>query len=256
MSYIEISDVSKSYSDPNGESISVLAGTNLSVNKGEFISIFGPNGCGKSTLLNIIADLIPYDSGSILIGGKKSSESKIGFVFQNYSESLFPWLKNIDNIAFSLDSEPINKKQKKKLINDFIIKMGLEGLPLDKYPYQCSAGQQQLVALVRELIYQPDVLLMDEPFVSLDYDRRLSQQEHLLSTWEKTNSTILFISHEIDEAIYLADRLVLLSQRPCKIIKKFEIALPRPRTIDMLVSKEFYQLKEPILKTFREIIGK
>lgn len=256
MSYIEINEVLKSYKDHQGDMVPVLDGFDLNINKGEFISVFGPNGCGKSTLFNIIAGLIPYDSGTILIDDKKSEKSKIGFVFQNYSESLFPWLTNIDNIAFSLDSEPISRKQKKTFVSDFVKEIGLSGLPLDKYPYQCSAGQQQLIALLRELIYKPDVLLMDEPFVSLDYDRRLTQQDQLLSSWEKTNSTILFISHEIDEAIYLADRLILLSQRPCKIVASYEIKLPRPRTIDMLVSKEFYLLKEPILKTFREIIDK
>ena len=255
-SYIEISEISKIYRDTNGTAVPVLEAVNLNVNKGEFVSIFGPNGCGKTTLFNIIADLIPQNSGSIRIDGKKPGESKIGFVFQNYSESLFPWLKNIDNVGFALDPSAGNKPKKHKYIRDFLREMGMEEFPLDKYPYQCSAGQQQLVALARELIYQPDVLLMDEPFVSLDYDRRLSQQDYLLNTWSKTNTTILFISHEIDEAIYLSDRLILLSQRPCTIMASYDITLPRPRTIEMLVSEEFLALKVPILQAFREIIGK
>ncbi len=257
MPYLDLKNVSKTYQDASDQPVPVLNDLNLDVNKGEFVSIFGPNGCGKSTLLNIIADLIPLDSGAIRIDGKETSKSKIGFVFQNYSDSLFPWLKNIDNIAFSLQADSAkSKKQKRDIVLNFIRDMGLDNLPLDKYPYQCSAGQQQLVALARELVYQPDVLLMDEPFVSLDYDRRLAQQEYLLNTWAKTNTTILFISHEIDEAIFLADKFVMLSQRPSKIFKIFDIDLPRPRTLDMLVSEEFFKLKVPILKSFKEIIGR
>lgn len=254
MPYIEITDISKSYVGPTGEASPVLERFSLSVNRGELISIFGPNGCGKSTLLNIVADLLPPDSGSVSIDGKRAADARIGFVFQKYSESLFPWLRNVDNIAFSLDSSSGSRRVKRMAVRSFVKDMGLEALPLDQYPYQCSAGQQQLVALARELIYKPDVLLMDEPFVSLDYDRRLSQQEHLLNTWARTKSTILLVSHDIDEAIYLADRVVLLSQRPARIAAVFAVGLPRPRTIDTLASEAFFRLKAPILRAFMEII--
>ncbi len=256
MAYIEIRDITKSYEEPDGGKIQVLSGISFDIKKGEFVSIFGPNGCGKSTLLNIIADLLDYESGSVSIDGKQAAESRIGYVFQKYSESLFPWLKNIDNIAFSLDGSKKTKKQKHELIENFTKQMGLDNLPLEEYPYKCSAGQQQLVALVRELIYNPDVLLMDEPFVSLDYDRRISQQESLLQSWHKTKTTILFVSHEIDEAIYLADRLVLLSQRPAEIVDVFEIPLLRPRSVEMFQQEEFFNIKIPILRKFMEIIGK
>ncbi len=256
MAYLEIRNINKSYQESNKGELQVLKDINLDVRKGELVSFFGPNGCGKSTLLNIIAGLIDYDKGEINIDGKKSVQSKIGFVFQDYSDSLFPWLKNIDNIAFSLDSSFGSKQNKHKYIRDFVVEMGLSQLPLDKYPYQSSAGQRQLVVLVRELIYKPDVLLMDEPFVSLDYDRRISQQEYLLWSWEKTNTTIILVSHEIDEAIFLSDRLVLLSQRPAQILDVFNIALPRPRKIEMLGHEEFFKLKVPILQKFMKIIGK
>ena len=256
MAYLEINEVSKSYQEPGKPAVPVLDRLSLSVGKGEFVSIFGPNGCGKSTLLNVVADLIHYEAGSILIGGRKPSESRIGFVFQKYGESLFPWLRNIDNIAFSLSSSPGSRREKRNDVWTFVKEMGMEALPLERYPYQCSAGQQQLVALARELIYRPDVLLMDEPFVSLDYDRRLSQQENLLGTWAKTKSTILFVSHDLDEAIYLADRMILLSHRPAKIHASFDITLARPRTVATLASDEFFKIKAPILQAFREIIGK
>ena len=256
MAYIEIRDITKSYEESDGGKIQVLSEISFDIKKGEFVSIFGPNGCGKSTLLNIIADLLDCESGSVSIDGKQAVESKIGYVFQKYSESLFPWLKNIDNIAFSLGGSKKTKKQKHEQIKNFTEDMGLDNLPLGEYPYQCSAGQQQLVALVRELIYNPDVLLMDEPFVSLDYDRRISQQESLLQSWHKTKTTILFVSHEIDEAIYLADRLVLLSQRPAEIVDVFEIPLPRPRSVEMFQQEKFFNIKIPILRKFMKVIGK
>jgi len=256
VSHIEVRNVFKSYEDTaTQQAVPVLEGLTLDVNQGEFVSVFGPNGCGKSTLLKIIADLIFLDSGTIQIGGKDSSETRVGFVFQDYRESLFPWLKNIDNIALSLHSNPGSKRHKREMVKAFIAKMGLEVLPLDKYPYQCSSGQQQLVALIRELIYEPDVLLMDEPFVSLDYDRRLSQHDYLLNSWHKTNITTLFISHDIDETIYLSDRLILLSKRPAKIVASYDITLPRPRTVGMLASEEFLSLKAPILQAFMETVG-
>jgi NitT/TauT family transport system ATP-binding protein len=256
MSYIEITNLNKTYSADEGSSIKVLKNINLDIQKGEFVTFFGPNGCGKSTLLNIVAGLIDYDSGTITINNKNPKDTKTGFVFQDYSESLFPWQRNIDNIAFSLDSSRGSKKKKHGYIKKYLKEIGLDELPINKYPYQSSAGQQQLVALVRELIYNPDVLLMDEPFVSLDYDRRISQQEFFLSSIQKTSTTILFVSHEIDEAIFLSDRLVLLSQRPASIINIFDITLPRPRKIELLGTEEFFKLKAPILKKFMEIIGK
>lgn len=254
MSYLELGNIHKEFSRAGNQSVKVLDGINLQVSKGEFIAIFGPNGSGKTTLLNLIAGLIESDQGVIKIGGKDPSDSRIGFVFQNYSESLFPWFKNIENINFSLDHNIGSKKERYEYIKDYVFEMGLEELPLDSYPYQCSAGQQQLVALVRELIYKPDVLLMDEPFVSLDYDRRISQQQYLLKSWEKTKTTIVFVSHELDEAIFLADKLILLSKRPVKELFIYDISLQRPREFKLLETEEFFKIKSPILRKFRKII--
>lgn len=255
MAYIEIHEVFKSFKGPQRTNTPVLEGISLKVERGEFVSVFGPNGCGKSTVFNLIAGLISIDSGEIHIAGKPPSESRIGYVFQDYSESLFPWLRNVDNISIALDSTIRSRKKRRKYTEDFVIDMDLGELPLDLYPYQCSAGQQQLVALMRELISRPDLLLMDEPFVSLDYDRRLSQQAHLLRTWRKTGTTIMFISHEIDEAIYLADKVVLLSKRPANLRATYNIALPRPRNTGMLTSEIFTSLKAEIIETFQEVIS-
>lgn len=254
MAYIEITNLRKTYTDANAEPILALDGISLSIDKGEFVSIFGPNGCGKSTLLNAVADLVPYDSGDIEIGGKPPSKARIGFVFQRYSESLFPWLKNIDNICFGLDSLPSARRDRREHARQFLDRIGLKGLPLDKYPYQCSAGQQQLVALARELVCEPDVLLMDEPFVSLDYERRLAQHEYLLKTLAKTRTTVMFVSHEIDEAIYVADRLVLLSKRPGTVRGIYDIPFDRPRQTHLLEDPKFHDFKIPILHEFREML--
>ena len=255
MAYIEITDLHKTYSDATSAPVVALDGVSLSVDKGEFVSIFGPNGCGKSTLLNAVADLAPYDSGTIEIDGKPASEARTGFVFQRYSESLFPWLKNIDNICFGLDFLRLGKRGARRHALEFLDRIGLKELPLDKYPYQCSAGQQQLVALARELVCEPDVLLMDEPFVSLDYERRLAQHKYLLQTLAKTRTTVLFVSHEIDEAIYVADRLVLLSQRPGTVREIYDIPFDRPRQIELLEDRRFYDFKMPILHAFREMVS-
>lgn len=256
MPYIELSGISKSYTSPGQGEVEVLDHFDLSIEKGEFVSVFGPNGCGKSTLLNLVADLTPCETGLIRIDGKPPNKSRIGYVFQKYGESLFPWMRNIDNIGISLGGTHKGRRRKREAVREFVDEMGLQGVPLESYPYQCSAGQQQVVVLLRELMYQPDVLLMDEPFVALDYDRRLAQQEHLLRSYERTGATVLFVSHEIDEAIYLADRLLLLSQRPARLIESYEIELPRPRTLDMLESEDFFRLKTPILQAFRGVIGK
>jgi NitT/TauT family transport system ATP-binding protein len=258
MAHIIIKNLFKSYDDPanaRGARLEVLRDINLDVEKGEFITFFGPNGCGKTTLLYIIAGLIPFDKGEVKIDGKPPDKTRKGFIFQNYSDSLFPWRRNIDNICFPLEIKGISKKERYRIAKEFIDMLGLK-LPLMSFPYQLSGGQQQLLALVRALIYDPEVLLMDEPFASLDYQTRLSMQMVLLDLWKKTQKTILFVSHEIDEAVFLADRLILFSDKPTTILEILKIDLPRPRTHEVIESAEFFALKTKALKIFKEAIGK
>lgn len=252
---IEIKQLSKSFSETDKQEIRVLENIDLSVNEGEFVSVIGPNGCGKSTLLNIISGLLEADSGSILINKKNPKKSKIGFVFQNYRDTLFPWMKNISNISFGLKTDNgIVIKNKKKYVQEYINNLNAEKLiPLNKYPYQCSGGQQQLVAILRELIYQPEVLLLDEPFAALDYERRLEQQRILMSFWEKAKTSVLFVSHEIEEAIFMSDKVVLLSNRPARIKEIFTIDIERPRDLSSIKTEQFFKLKKEILESFLEV---
>jgi NitT/TauT family transport system ATP-binding protein len=253
MSSIHIRDLVKSYStEQAGKIVSVLGGINLSVNDGEFITFFGPNGSGKTTLLKIIAGIEPYNGGEILIDSKSPLQARTGLIFQNYSDSLMPWLNCEDNILFAYSLE----KRKHERIDAYnrlvdILTHHHISLPLKNYPYQLSGGQQQLVAILRTLIYRPDVILMDEPFSALDYQTRRFMQSTLLDIWHKERTTILFVSHDIEEAIFLADRLVLLTRLPARIQEIKDIHLPRPRSAELLESGSFFQLKRDCLQALR-----
>jgi len=258
MAHIILKNLFKSYGDTTNakaERLEVLYDINLNIEKGEFVTFFGPNACGKTTLLYIIAGFIPFDKGEVKLDGKPPDKTRKGFIFQNYSDSLFPWSRNIDNICFPLELNGIPKRQRYEIASKFVDKLGLK-LPLNVFPYQLSGGQQQLLAIARALIYDPEVLLMDEPFGSLDYQIRLSMQMVLLDIWRKTEKTILFVSHEIDEAIFLADRMVIFSDKPSTILEILEINLPRPRNHEIIESQEFFALKTKALRIFKRAITK
>lgn len=257
MSFVVIKNIYKHYLDNNtklNQKIQVLDSINLNIEKGEFVTLFGPNGCGKTTLLNIVAGLIDFDSGNVEIDSKNPREVPIGYVFQNFQDSLFLWRKNIDNIAFSLELHGIPKTERYSKVRLFLEELDIS-LPLYNYPYQSSAGQQQLVAILRALISNPEILIMDEPFGSLDYTTRIRLENELLKIWERTKTTILFVTHEIDEGIYLGDRLVLLSKRPAKILGIINNILPRPRDLDIYRSSIFVELKTKALGILKQEIA-
>lgn len=253
MSAVDIECVSKAFVGADGQSVEVIDRLSLSIEQGAFIALLGPNGCGKSTLLQLLAGLLTPDSGSITIDGKTPSKANVGFVFQNYRESLFPWMTNLDNISFSLPTTG-NRRERRDRVRNFVQELGLEDVPLDRYPYQCSGGQQQLVALLRELICEPDLLLMDEPFASLDYDRRLTQYDRVVRSWLRTRPTVILVSHDIDEAIYLADQVLLLSKRPASVVSTFDVPLRRPRAVELLESDSFSALRRPLLRQYLDIL--
>lgn len=258
MSFVIIKNLFKSYIDRNtkeSQKFHVLNDISLEIEKGEFITIFGPNGCGKTTLLNIVAGLINADSGYVEIDGKKPNEAQIGYVFQNFSDSLLPWRSNIDNIAFPLELKNNSKSKRYSIIHNFLKEIDIN-IPLNSYPYQLSSGQQQLVSILRALITNPKILILDEPFGSLDFTTRLHLENELLRIWEKTKTTILFVSHDIEESIFLGDRLILLGKRPAKIVKIIKNTLPRPRNIDIYKSNSFFELKTKALETFKQELTK
>jgi len=257
VAFLQIDNLRKAYPRSDGSPIAlpVLEGMDLSVKEGEFVALFGPNGCGKSTLLHIVAGILNPDAGSVRINGKHPREAKIGFVLQNYRDSLFPWLTGLANIAFPLELQGIAQKERYGRARSTLDRLGLD-LPVHQYPYQMSGGQQQMVAIARAIIDRPDILLMDEPFSALAYQTRLYTHMELQRIWLETQTTTVFISHEIDEALLLADRVVLMSQLPARILDVVEVGMGRPRSTDIVATDQFMQLKRRALTVFQEAIGK
>ena len=219
----------------------ILNKVKIKINKGEFISLFGPNGCGKTTLLNIIAGVLKLNSGTVLIDGKLVDKQKIGYVFQNYRDSLLPWKTNLENIAFPLELEGIRNRVRK--VQTLVKNLKLN-IPLSNYPYQSSGGEQQLVALLREVIAKPKIILMDEPFSALDHESRNFFKNKVQIIWKKLGLTILFVSHDLSEAIQLGDKLIVMNSG--KIKKVIKICLPRPRPSNIVFTKKFLSLQKKI----------
>jgi NitT/TauT family transport system ATP-binding protein len=257
--HIYLQGIHKSFYRRNeglGEKIDVLQDFSLSVYRYEFLTVFGPNGCGKSTLLNIISNLITCDSGTILIGGKPPEQCKVGFVFQNFQESLFPWRTVLDNVSFPLELKGIKREICRKRAREFLDFLGIQFHESEyhSYPYSLSGGQQQLISIARALINEPDVLLLDEPFNQLDFQTRISIQDKVLDIWERKKTTVVFVSHDIEEAIILGDRTVLLSKRPAKVMEVMNNSLLRPRNHNIVQAPEFFDLKRHALEIFSEAL--
>jgi NitT/TauT family transport system ATP-binding protein len=220
---------------------------------GKITSIFGPNGCGKSTLINMISGLTPMDAGEVLFDGKTLEQTVIGYVFQNYRDALFPWKRAIDNIKYPLQ---IAKKspgeieaRTQELIESFDVRFDL-----NRYPYELSGGQQQLISIMRALAPNPEVLFLDEPFSALDYEMTLFMRDKLQAIFEATKTTMLLVSHDLDEAVYLSDHILMLTRRPTKIAREIEFVAPRPRQPSTLTSELFNQVKGQCLEIFQKEI--
>lgn len=236
MQFVSVFSVCKSFGNK-----SILKNVNIKINKGEFISLFGPNGCGKTTLLNIIAGVLKPDSGTVLIDGKPVDEQKIGYVFQNYRDSLLPWKTNLENIAFPLELEGVSNRVSK--VRELVKSLNLH-IPLSNYPYQSSGGEQQLVALLREVIAKPKIILMDEPFSALDHESRSFFKTEVQEIWKKLGLTILFVSHDLSEAIQLGDKVLVMGSG--KIVNVVNIDLPRIRTSNVVFTDGFRSLQKKI----------
>jgi len=234
--------------------LQILQDLSLCMAPGEFVAVYGPNGCGKTTLLNILGGLLDYDSGSISIFGQPPGRAAVGCVFQDYRETLFPWRRNLDNIALPLELRGVRKQDRYRRVAELEQSLDLD-IQNEAYPYQCSGGEQQRVAIARALIDEPAFALMDEPFSALDFETRLFMHDKLLEIWHKLGTTILFVSHEIDEALYLADRIVFLSPKPAQVVEILPVTLPRPREQAHLESPEFFRLRTEALRIFRRSLG-
>ena len=229
----------------------VYDGFDLELELGTFTSVFGPNGCGKSTLINMISGLMPRDGGSVLYDGRTIEETSISYVFQNYREALFPWRRAIDNIRYPMDRHGYSKKERESRIDQLIEDFGIR-IDLNAYPYMLSGGQQQAVSILRALAIEPDVLFLDEPFSALDYEMTLLMREKLQSIFEKTKTTMILVSHDLEEAVQMADKVLLLSRRPTRVAALVDNLLPRPRDAGTLTEPAFVELRSKCLKIFQK----
>jgi NitT/TauT family transport system ATP-binding protein len=224
---------------------------NLDLPRGRFTSIFGPNGCGKSTLINMISGLVPVDRGTILFGGKTLAETRIGYVFQNYREALFPWMTAFANIHYALKLRNVAEPESTERVNSLVARLGVK-LDLKRYPYEMSGGQQQLVSIMRALVVEPEVLFLDEPFSALDYEMTLFMRDQLQRIFEETGTTMVLVSHDLEEAVYLADYVLLLSRRPARIADFPQVTMMRPRNDLTLSQHDFVELKGHCLRVFQQ----
>jgi NitT/TauT family transport system ATP-binding protein len=224
---------------------------NTSIQPGQFVCLLGPSGCGKSTLLGAVAGHIPLAAGSLGLDGEAITgpHPDRGLVFQHHT--LFPWKKVVDNVAFGLKMQGVSPAERRDRARELLALVGLSGFE-NKYPIQLSGGMQQRVEIARVLINQPRVLLMDEPFGALDAQTRWNMQQLLLEVWRRVQTTVLFVTHDIDEAILLGDRILVMSHRPGRIREDLRIDAPRPRGQDWVTSDEFVRLKRHCLELMRE----
>jgi NitT/TauT family transport system ATP-binding protein len=256
--YLYVRGVSKHYDtapDPRMGSggLRVLDNISFTAKKGEFVTIVGPNGCGKSTFFRMLSSLEDMDYGRILIGGKTIKEAKIGYVFQNYRESLYPWRTCLGNLMVPLELDGVPRRERKQKVDEFLWRLDMS-VREDAYPYELSGGQQQMLGILRALVYEPDILLLDEPFSSLDFQTTLYMHDKIMEVWEKTGVTIVFISHNIHEAVYLADKVVVFSKRPARVVEVIETKLPRPRDYKVTESDQFFEVRNRVTELFREEI--
>src|SRR5258706_4456824 len=228
MARIGIRGLSHRYTDTRGSLISAIDDVSLDIDAGHFMTIVGPSGCGKTTLLNIVAGFIPASQGSVRVDGTPVTEPgpDRGVVFQSFA--LFDWLTVRQNIEFGPGMSDSDPRERTQRADKYLALIGLKKFA-DRYPYELSGGMKQRVAIARALANDPEILLMDEPFAALDAQTRELMQEELLSIWEATKKTILFITHSIEEAVYLSSDIAVMTHRPGRIKRLFEVSLPYPR---------------------------
>ena len=251
---LRIRGVERRFASATGSTLALQA-TDLDVAENDFITILGPSGCGKSTLLRIVAGLDHQTAGEVLLDGRRieGPGADRGMVFQSYT--LFPWLNVLDNVCFGLRERGLPRPQQLELAQGFIAQVGLKGFE-QHFPKQLSGGMQQRTAIARALANDPRMLLMDEPFGALDHQTRELMQELLLGIWERQRKTVLFVTHDIDEAVFMGSRVVVMSARPGRIKLQREIELPHPRHYSVKTTPAFAALKAELTEAVRaEVIA-
>ena len=252
---LEVRHLSKVFfeqNDPRRAGLVALYDISLSVRKNEFVCLLGPSGCGKTTLIRIIAGLLPVDRGEVHVNGKPvtSPGRDRCMVFQQFG--LLPWRTVLGNVEFGLEIEGVPREERRNISRQYLELVGLKGFE-DYYPHQISGGMQQRVGIARALSKKPDVLLMDEPFGAVDAQTREQLQEELLKIWAKTDTTVIFVTHSIDESVYLSDRVLVMHSRPGRIKEEVVVDLPRPRWEgDVKADPRFARLRARIRESLRE----
>lgn len=248
---IEIKDLGVTFQDNSGQDVQALTGVNLDIHKGEFVSLLGPSGCGKTTLLRCVADLQEPTEGTVRISGMTPREvrqqQKFGFVFQQ--PVLFDWRTVKKNIELPLEIMYYSKADRSARADEMLEMVGLKAFA-DHFPKQLSGGMQQRVNIARAFGLRPEILLMDEPFSALDEFTKEKLHEDLLRIWRQTNKTVLFVTHNIQEAVFLSDRVCVLSPHPGRLSAVVDIDLPRPRTIEMKETPHFNELVTIVRNSF------
>jgi NitT/TauT family transport system ATP-binding protein len=237
------------------DEVTLYEAFDLDIPKGKIVSVFGPNGCGKSTLINMIAGLLPHDAGDILFDGKEIGETRIGYVFQNYREAVFPWARAIDNIRYPLKFLGLSRAERDAKVEALLAAFDVK-LDLNRYPYEMSGGQQQLVSIMRALVADPEVLFLDEPFSALDYEMTLFLRERLQKVLVERQVTTVLVSHDLDEAISLADEVLLLTKKPTRVAERIAFDAPRPRDEVTTLTPDFIRVKSQSLEVFRREVRK
>jgi len=248
---VRVAGLSHTYAGREGN-VPALQDISMSVGAGRFVVIVGPSGCGKTSLLMMMAGLRHQTSGTIHIQSRPidaPDPDRVGVVFQE--ASLFPWLTALDNIEFPMALRHAPREERAKRANDMLNLVGLQGFG-SRYPHELSGGMKQRVSIARGLVQDPPVLLMDEPFAALDEQTRMTMGHELLRIWSQTAKTVVFVTHSLTEAVYLADEVLVMSARPGRIVDHLQIALPRPRTYDMLSGDAFGSLRDRIWRHIRK----
>ena len=254
VAYIEAKNVNLTFTPPNRMPVTALQEFNIVVNEGEFVSIVGPSGCGKSTFLNVLLGLIPPNTGAMAINGKRVTGpgQDRAMVFQEFG--LLPWRTVLGNVELGLELRGVSQAERRTTCNKLIHMVGLTGFE-SHYPHELSGGMKQRVGIARALATDPDVLLMDEPFAALDAQTRDIMQAELLRIWHEARKTVLFVTHQIEEAVYLSDRVIVMTKRPGRTKKIINIPLPRPRDYEMRVTHEFNDIKLRIWNELKDEIN-
>ncbi len=248
---LRVADLSHIYAGREG-AVPALEDISLTVGAGRFVVIVGPSGCGKTSLLMMMAGLRHQTSGTIDIQGRPidaPDPNRVGVVFQE--ASLFPWLSALDNIEFPLALRHAPKEERARRSNDMLNLVGLQGFGA-RFPHELSGGMKQRVSIARGLVQDPPVLLMDEPFAALDEQTRMTMGHELLRIWSQTAKTVVFVTHSLTEAVYLADEVLVMSARPGRIIDRINVTLPRPRTYEMMGTETFAKLRDRIWQQIRK----